>query len=70
MEASCEYSRFKNLIKHPTCFENPDDPSCIHRILTNSPYSFQNSRVVETGTSDIHKIIVLVMKTTFQKMKP
>ena len=70
MEVSCEYYRFKNLIKDPTCFENPDDPSCIHRILTNSPYSFQNSRVVETGTSDIHKIIVLVMKTTFQKLKP
>ena len=39
-------------------------------ILTNSPYSFQNSCVIETGLSDFHKMIVSVMKITFQKLKP
>ena len=39
-------------------------------MLTNSPYSFQFSRVIETDLSDFHKMIVLVMKTTFQKLKP
>ena len=70
MESFCELYRFKSLIKDPTCFKNPENPSCIDLILTNSPYSFQNSCVIETGLSDFHKMIVLVMKTTFQKLKP
>ena len=32
-------------------------PSCIDLILTNSPYSFQNFCVIETGLSDFQKII-------------
>ena len=70
MESFYESYRFKNLIKDPTCFKNPDNLSCIALILTNSHYSFQNSCVIETGLSDFHKMIVSVMKTTFQKLKP
>ena len=29
-----------SLIKEPTCYKNPQNPSCIGLILTNSPYSF------------------------------
>ena len=65
MESFCESYRFKNLIKDPTCFKNPANPSCIDLMLTNS-----SSCVIETGLSDFHKIIVSVMKTTFQKLKP
>ena len=70
MEFFCESYKFKSLIKDPTCFENPENPSCIDLILTISPYSFQNSCVIETGLSDFHKMIVSAMKTTFQKLKP
>ena len=66
----CESYNFKSLIKDPTCFKNPENPSCIDLILTNSPYSFQNSCVIETGLSDFHKMTVSVMKTTFKKLKP
>ena len=59
-----------SLIKDPTCFKNPENLSYIDLILTNSPYSFQNSYVIETGLLDFHKMIVSVMKTTFQKLKP
>ena len=31
---------FSSLIKEPTCYKNPQNPSCIGLILTNSPYSF------------------------------
>ena len=54
MEFFCELYRFKSLIKDQT----------------NSPYSFQNYFVIENGLSDFHKMIVSVMKTTFQKLKP
>ena len=60
IQTFCESCRFKNLIK------NPKSP-CIDLILTNNPYSFQNSWVIETRLSDFHKMIVPVMKTTFQK---
>ena len=69
IESFCESYRFKSLIKDPTCFKNPESPSCIDLILTNNPYSFQNSWVIETGLSDFHKMIVLVMKTITETYK-
>ena len=60
----------KKFIKVPTCHKNPQNPSCIGLILTNSPLSFQSSGVIETGLSDFHKMTVTVMRTTFQKLGP
>ena len=37
-------------------FQNPIKPTCIDLIITNKPKSFQNSMVIETGSSDFHKI--------------
>ena len=59
----CESFNLSSLIRESTCYKNPENPSCIDLFLTNSPYSFQNSGVVETGLSDFHKMIVTVMKT-------
>ena len=70
MESFCESFRFRSLINHPTCFKNPENPSCIDLMLTNSPYSFRHSCVIETDMSDFHKMIVSVLKTIFQKLKP
>ena len=67
MKVFCE---FKNLIKDATCYRNPENSSCIDLILTNNPNSFQNSGVIETGLSESHKMMVTVMKTTFEKLKP
>ena len=39
----------------PTCYKNPDEPSCIDFILTNSPLSFHKSNCLFTGLSDCHK---------------
>ena len=58
------------MINKPTCFKNPDKPSCIDLILTKCPNSFQNSCVIETGLSDFHKLVVTVMKTTYKKAEP
>ena len=58
------------MINEPTCYKNPDTPSCIDFILTNCPRSFQNSCVIETGLSDFQKIVVTVMKTTYRKLEP
>ena len=39
-------------------------------LLTNRPKNLQSSSVVETGLSDLRKMIVTFMKTTFEKLKP
>ena len=58
------------LIKEPTCFKNPENPSCIDLMLTNRRSCLQNSLTVETGLSDFHKLTVTVLKTSFRKMPP
>ena len=70
MEVFCDSYEFENLIKDATCYKNPENPSCIDLILANNPNSFQNSGVIEAGLSDFHKMAVIVMKTTFEKLKP
>ena len=70
MKDFCDSYGLKSLIKVPTCFKNPENPSCIDLILINNPLSFQSSAVIETGISDFHKMIVTVMKTTYQKLDP
>ena len=65
----CETYKLRNLVKHPTCFKNPENPSCIYLLLTNKPLSFQTTTVIETGLYDFRKMIVAVMKMHFLKMK-
>ena len=57
-------------MKQQTCYKNPENPSCIDLILTNSHRSFQNTNVFETGLSDFHKMTVSVLKSHFPKQKP
>ena len=58
----------RNLVKEPTCFKNPENPTCIDLILTNKPLSFENTYVIDIGLSDFYKMIVAVMKKDFPKM--
>ena len=70
MKDFCDTYNLKNLVKDPTCFKNPLNPSSIDVILTNKWRSFQNSQVVETGLSDHHKMTITVMKVTVTKQAP
>ena len=64
MSGSCNTFGLKSLYK------NPENPSSIYLILTNNLRSFQNSCVIETGLSDFHRMVVTVMKTSFERLKP
>ena len=70
MNDFCESYSLSSLIRDSTCYKNPKNPSCIDLFLTNSPNSFQKSSVVETDLSDFHRMIVPVMKTSFQRLPP
>ena len=40
LEDFCLNYSLSNLIKEPTCFKNPENPSCIDLMLTNFPKKF------------------------------
>ena len=57
MSIFCDTFNLTSLIKEPTCYKNPDNPSCIDLILINKPPSFQTSCGAETGLFDFHWMI-------------
>ena len=59
---------FKDLVKEPTCFKS-GNPRCIDLILTNRGRNFQHTTAIETGLSDFHKMVVTVLKASFDKQK-
>ena len=63
----CSSCNFTSMLNKPTCFKNPDKPSCIDLILTNCPRIFKNSSAIETCLLDFHKLAVSVMKTSYKK---
>ena len=69
-KAFCDNCNLTSLIKQPTCYKNPNNPTCIGLILSNTPRSFQISCVIETGRSDFHLMTLTVMKMSFRKLQP
>ena len=63
-------NNLKSLNKEPTCFKNPNNPSCIDLFLTNRSRYFQNTSTIETGISDFHKLVVAVLNMFYKKQKP
>ena len=66
----CQIYNFKKLLDKPTCYKNPQNPSCVDLIKTNKSRSFQNSSTFETGVSGFHKMTLTVLESTFAKQKP
>ena len=56
----------KNLVKEPTCYKNPNNPSCINLFLTNCA----NTCVFETGLSHFHKLVVTLLRSKFESLPP
>ena len=70
MRNFCNSYSLNSLIKQPTCFKNPENPSCTDLILTDRPRSFQSTCVLETGLSDFHRMTVSILTTHFRKLPP
>ena len=70
MKSFCSSYGLHSLIKQPTCYKNPENPSCIDLILTNKAKSFQSTCVMETGLSDFHRMTISVLKMHFCKLPP
>ena len=57
----------KNIVKTKTCFKSIENPTCVDLIITDKSGSFQHTDVFETGISDDHKLVTIVMKAKFTK---
>ena len=62
------YFNLYNLTKSNTCFKGSG--SCIDLILTNRKYCFKHTSTFETGLSDHHHLIYLMLKTNFKNEEP
>ena len=60
----------KNIVKKITCFKNILNPGCIDLFPTKNPLSFQNTIAVTNGLSDSHKMVITVIKMSFEKHSP
>lgn len=61
---------FKNIVKLPTWYKNPENPSCIDPFLTKNSGCFQDNHVFGTGISDFYELFVTVLRTHFKKQEP
>ena len=70
MKDFCVLYILENLIKEPTCYKYPNNPSSIDIMLTNRKDSFCSSIAIETGLSGCHKMTVTVLKRYNKKKEP
>ena len=66
----CNVYNLESLSNTPTCFKNPENPSCIDLLLTNSKNNFDEAVVLESSLSDFHEFVVSVLKSYFKKEDP
>ena len=59
-----------NLVKVGTCFKNSSKPTSIDLFLATKNTHFQNTVAVCSGLSDFHKLVLTVLKASFDKNKP
>ena len=53
----CNVCNLEYLSNTPTCFKNPEHPSCIDLLLTNSKNIFDETVFLESGLSNFHKLV-------------
>ena len=58
-----------NLVKDKTCFKSKNN-TLLDVMLTNRPNCLQNTVISETGSSDCHKLVTTIFRSTFIKLPP
>ena len=64
LDSFLDEQKCKNIIKNKTV-----KGSCIDLILTSRPSLHQFTNVFETGISDYHLLIYIILKSTYDKME-
>ena len=66
----CNVYNLEILSNTPTCFKNPENPSCVGLLLKNLKNNFDEAVVLESSLSDFHEFVVSVLKSYFKKEDP
>ena len=66
----CNLYNLKCLVQEPTCYKNPECPSCIDLFLSNCENHFLKTEILETDLSDFHKLIITATMLKFEKERP
>ena len=66
IKSFCKNSNLTNLIKQPTCYKNPDSPTCIGLILSHLTRSFLSTYAIDR-LSHFHLMTLNVMNKSFKK---
>ena len=59
-----------NLAKVGTCFKNPSKLTFVDLFLTIKNWHLRNTTELCSGLSDFHKLVLIVLKTSFGENKP
>ena len=70
VKSFCTINNLKCIIKEPTCYKNPDNPTCIGLILISCLKIFQEFSNLETRLSDFHKMVLTVSKSKAPNVTP
>ena len=57
------------MMKQNICFKG-DGGSCIDLLIINSKFSFMRINFFQTGLSDHHHMIYIILKAKFEKFEP
>ena len=69
MKAFHDNYNLTSLINQPTCYEKPNNPTCIDLILSNTSSSFQSTCATETRYYQVLFNELTVMKKSFRKFQ-
>ena len=60
----------KNMVKEKTCFKSMNNPTCVDLLISNKEKCFKSAATIDTGLSDFHKMVLVVLKKKFERAKP
>ena len=63
----CDTFSLSNLANGVICFKS-ENGTCIDVMLTNRPRCFHNTRLIEIGLSDCHKMVVFAIRAFFKRL--
>ena len=58
------------MVKEKTCFKGINNPKCVDLLILNKEKCFKSATTIDTGLSDFHKMVLVVLKKKFEKAKP
>ena len=58
------------MVKEKTCFKSINNPTCVDLLISNKEKCFKSATTIDTGLSDFHKMVLVVLKKKFERAKP